>query len=119
MNLAEYSGDAMSLGQRIKHAWNAFTGKDQQRILMQDLGQSYSVRQDRIPLRKGVERSIVASIYTRIAIDVSAVRIEHARTDDSKRYLDRIDSGLNYCLNTEANIDQTSKDFIQDLVETL
>ena len=117
--MAEYSGDAMSFGQRIKHAWNAFTGKDQQRILTQELGQSYLVRQDRIPMRKGTERSIVASIYTRIAIDVSAVRMEHARMDKDGRYMDVVDSGLNYCLNTEANIDQTSRDFIQDLVETL
>lgn len=117
--MAEYSGDGMSLGQRIKHAWNAFTGRDQQRILTQDLGPSYTVRQDRIPMRRGTERSIVASIYTRIAIDVSAVRIEHARMDENGRYLESIDSGLNYCLNTEANIDQSSRDFMQDLVETL
>lgn len=117
--MAEYSGDGMSFGQRIKHAWNAFTGKDQERIITQELGQSYIVRQDRIPLRKGTERSIVASIYTRIAIDVSCVRMVHARMDKDERYLSTIDSGLNYCLNTEANIDQTSRAFIQELVETL
>ena len=117
--MAEYSGDGMSIGQRIKHAWNAFTGRDQQRLLNQDIGQSYLVRQDRVPMRKGTERSIVASIYTRIAIDVSMVRMEHARMDEDGRYMDRIDSNLNYCLNTEANIDQSSRAFIQDLVETL
>lgn len=117
--MAEYSGDGMSIGQRLRHAWEAFTGRDQQRILAQDLGPSFSIRQDRIPMRKGNERSIVASIYTRIAIDVSAVRMEHARVDGDGRYLGSIDSGLNYCLNTEANIDQTNRMFIQELVETL
>lgn len=117
--MAEYNGDSMSFGQRIKHAWNAFIGRDQTRIYAQDLGPSYVVRQDRIPMRKGTERSIVASIYTRIAIDVSAVRMEHARMDEDGRYMETVDSGLNYCLNTEANIDQSGRDFIQDLVETL
>ena len=119
MNLAEYSGDGMSIGQRLKHAWNAFTGRDQQRINTQDLGPSYAFRNDRIPLRKGTERSIVASIYTRIAIDVSAVRMEHARMDEDGRYMETMDSGLNYCLTTEANIDQSSRAFIQELVEVL
>ena len=109
----------MSLGQRIRHAWNAFTGRDQQVIQNQDLGPSYSVRQDRVPYHRGTERSMVASIYTRIAIDVSAVKIQHAYVDADGRFVDEINSGLNYCMNTEANIDQSSRAFFQDLVETL
>ena len=117
--MAEYTGDGMSLGQRFRHAWNAFTGRDQERLIGQDLGPSYSVRQDRIPFRRGTEHSIIASIYTRIAIDVSSVKIQHARLDENDRYTGTVDSGLNYCLNTEANIDQTARDFMQDLVESM
>lgn len=117
--MAEYTGDGMSIGQRFRHAWNAFTGKDQDRLIVQDLGPSYMVRQDRIPFRRGTEHSIIASIYTRIAIDVSSVKIQHARLDENERYTGTVDSGLNYCLNTEANIDQTARDFMQDLVESM
>jgi len=117
--LAEYTGDGMSIGQRFRHAWNAFTGKDQDRLIVQDLGPSYTVRQDRVPFRRGTEHSIIASIYTRIAIDVSSVKIQHARLDENERYTGTVDSGLNYCLNTEANIDQTARDFMQDLVESM
>lgn len=117
--MAEYTGDGMSIGQRIRHAWNAFTGRDQNVIQNQDLGPSYTVRQDRVPFRRGTEHSIIASIYTRIAIDVSSVKIQHAKLDEADRYCGTIDSGLNYCLNTEANIDQTARDFMQDLVESL
>lgn len=117
--MAEYTGEGMSIGQRIRHAWNAFTGRDQEIIQSQDLGPSYLVRQDRVPFRKGTEHSIIASIYTRIAIDVSSVKIQHARLDEIDRYCGTVDSGLNYCLNTEANIDQTSRDFMQDLVESM
>lgn len=117
--MSEYQGDGMSLGQRLRHAWNVFTGRDQQVILNQDLGPSYSIRQDLIPYRRGVDRSIVASIYTRIAIDVSTVKIQHARVDVDGRFVETINSGLNYCLTTEANIDQTSRAFVQDLVEVM
>ena len=117
--MSEYYGNGMKLGDRIRHAWNAFTGRDQQIIQTQDLGPSYMVRQDRVPYRRGTERSIVASIYTRIAIDVSSVKIQHARLDDNERYTEEMDSGLNYCLTVEANIDQTARDFIQDLVESM
>ena len=117
--MPDYQGDGMSLGERIRHAWNAFTGRDQHIIQTQDLGPSYMVRQDRVPLRRGTERSIVASIYTRIAIDVSSVKIQHAQLDEDGRFIGVRDSGLNYCLTTEANIDQTSRDFIQDLVESM
>ena len=104
---------------RLAHGWNAFRDKDQEIISRQDIGPAYYGRPDRIPLRPGTERTIVASIITRIGIDVSSVRIQHARLDKNERFIDVIDSDLNYCLNTEANIDQTSRAFFQDVAESL
>ena len=104
---------------RLAHGWNAFREKDQEAIFRKDIGTGYYGRPDRIPLRPGTERSIVASIITRIGIDVSGITLKHARLDDDERFVDVIDSDLNYCLNTEANIDQTSRAFIQDLAESL
>ena len=117
--MSEYIGDGMKLGQRLRHAWNAFNGRDQQIIVTQDIGPGYSTRQNRLQFRRGTEHSIVASIYTRIAIDVSSVKIQHARLDEADRFAGIVNSGLNYCLNTEANIDQSSRDFMQDLVESM
>lgn len=117
--MADYQADGMRLGDRVRHAWNAFLGRDQLVIQRQDLGPSYMVRQDRVPFHRGLERTIVSSIYTRIAIDVSSVKIQHARLDENDRYIETIDSGLNYCMTTEANIDQTARDFFQDLVESM
>ena len=110
----------MGLGSRLKHAWNAFTGRDQQQIWTSpDLGMASYTRPDRTRFRLGNERSILASIYTRIAIDCSAVDIQHVRLDEENRFLERINSGLNYCLGTEANIDQTARAFKQDLVMSM
>ena len=117
--MAEMNGDGMRLGQRLKHAWNAFTGKDQEIIRQQDLGISTYARPDRIRYHFGSERTILASVYTRIAMDVSQIGIRHVRVDEEERYIEDVDSGLNYCLNTEANIDQTDQAFIQDLVMTM
>ena len=117
--MAEMTQDGMTLGQRLKHAWNAFTGKDQEQLWQQPLGPSSYTRPDRIRYRFGSERTILASIYTRIAMDVAQIDIRHVRIDDDDRYIETIDSGLNYCLNTEANIDQTSQAFKQDLVMTI
>lgn len=110
----------MGFGQRLRHAWNAFTGKDQEQIWTRpDLGTVSYTRPDRTRYRLGNERSILASIYTRIAIDCSAVDIQHVRLDSEGRYMDRVNSGLNYCLSTEANIDQTARAFKQDLVMSM
>ena len=111
--------ERLGFGQRLRHAWDAFRERDQKVIWRQDIGPSYSYRPDRIRLRGGTEHSIVASIYTRIGIDVAATRIVHARLDENDRYVETIDSGLNYCLGTEANIDQTGRALIQDLVTTM
>jgi len=117
---SEMKQEAMGLGTRLKHAWNAFTGKQQQDMFTRpDYGTVSYTRPDRVRYRLGNERSILASIYTRIAIDCAAVDIQHVRLDNEDRFLERIDSGLNYCLGTEANIDQTARAFKQDLVMSM
>lgn len=115
----EMVGDSLKLGDRLKHAWNAFRGHDQEKIIQQDVGAGYYTRPDRARLRFGSERSILASIFTRIAIDASSVKIQHAKLDKDERFVDIVDSGLNYCLTVEANIDQTARAFRQDLIMTL
>lgn len=106
-----------SFGSRLKHAWNVFTNKDPTRYYS-DVG-SYYYRPDRPRLHRGNERSIVTALYNRIAIDVSSVDIKHVRLDDNGRFLSEIDSGLNNCLSVEANIDQTGRSFIQDVVMSM
>lgn len=108
----------LNIGARLKHAWNAFTNRDPT-YYQRSLGAGYSVRPDRPRLSKGNEKSIVTSIFNRIALDVSAVTIKHCRIDSNGRYIEDIDSDLNNCLNLEANIDQTSRAFIQDIVMSL
>lgn len=104
----------MSFGSRLKHAWNAFTGNIQMNY--RDLGMSYSYRADRPRMSRGNERSIVTSVYNRIALDVAALNVQHVRLDENGRFLSVIDDGLNNCLTLEANVDQTARSFIQDAV---
>lgn len=104
----------MSFGSRLKHAWNAFTGNVQMNY--RDLGMSYSYRTDRPRMSRGNERSIVTSVYNRIALDVAALNIQHVRLDENGRFLSVIDDGLNNCLTLEANVDQTARSFVQDVV---
>ncbi len=104
----------MSFGSRLKHAWNVFNGNAA--IEYRDTGASYSYRVDRPRLSRGNERSIVTSVYNRIALDVAALKIEHVRLDESKRFLSVIEDGLNNCLSLEANTDQTARAFFQDVV---
>ena len=117
--MAEMNQDGMKLGERLKHAFNAFRGKEQEVIQRQELGASYFTRPDRVRYHFGSERTILASIETRIAIDVNRVQFRHVRVDDSDRYIEDIDSGLNTCLNLEANIDQSAQAFKQDLVMSM
>ena len=105
----------MGLTDRLQHAWNAFMNKDPT-YRYQYTGSSYSYRPDRPQLTRGNERSIVTSIFNRIALDVAAITIQHCRLDDNDRFISIIDSGLNKCLNLEANIDQTGRAFIHDIV---
>lgn len=104
----------MSFGSRLKHAWNAFTGNIQMNY--RDLGMSYPYRADRPRMSRGNERSIVTSVYNRIALDVAALNVQHVRLDKNGRFLSVIDDGLNNCLTLEANVDQTARSFIQDVV---
>lgn len=107
----------MSFSARLKHAWNAFTGTDY--MTYQDVGPSYSSRPDRIRLTRGNERSIITSVYNRIALDVAALNVQHIRLDKNGRFLSVIEDGLNTCLTLEANIDQTSRAFVQDIVVSM
>ena len=83
------------------------------------VGSSYTVRPDRVRFSRGNERSIVTSVYNRVALDVAAISINHCRLDNNGRFTEIIESGLNNCLNLEANIDQTGRAFIQDIVVSM
>ena len=107
-----------TLGSRLRHAWNAFRNRDPTEEF-RDVGQGYYYRPDRVRLTRGNERSIVTSIYNRIAIDVASVDIKHCRLDDNGRFISEIDSGLNSCLTLEANLDQTARAFVQDVVMSM
>lgn len=104
---------------RLKHAWNAFTSRDPTPPMQPTVYGGFSYRPDRIYHYRGGERSVVASIITRIAIDVAAIDIKHVKMDDEGRYLQDMKSGLNNILTLEANIDQTCRDFLQDIVQSL
>lgn len=108
--MAEYK-----LTDRLQHAWSALT-RAPTPIPHRDLGAAEFARPDRRRLTRGNERSIVTSIYNRIAMDVAAVDIKHVRLDENDRFLDEVDSGLNNVLQLDANIDQTGRALIQDLV---
>jgi hypothetical protein len=110
-------------GDRLRHAWNAFTDSDSARNRPIDVvgggGSFYGGRPDRIRPRFSNERSIISSIYTRIGIDVAAVPMRHVRTDDQNRYLEDISSSLDSCLTLEANVDQAGRAFRQDIAMTV
>lgn len=109
----------MSLGSRLKHAWNIFRNKDSPEFLIPDIGKGYGYRYDRIRLTRGNERSIVTAIYNRIAIDVASIAINHVRLDEDGFFSEVINSGLNNCLTLEANLDQTGRAFIHDVVMSM
>lgn len=112
----------MSIRERLKnaivHGWNAFVNLDQHSPF-QTSGTSYGTRPDRTRLRFASERSIVSSIYNRIAIDVADLSIKHVRLDEQGRFSEEVKSALNACLNVEANIDQAARHFRQDIVMTM
>lgn len=105
----------MGLANRLQHAWNAFLNRDPTRFGY-DIGTGYSYRPDRFRLTRSNERSIVTSVYNRIALDVAAITIQHVQLDENDRFLSVVNSGLNNCLTLEANVDQTGRAFIQDTV---
>jgi len=99
---------------RLQHAWNAFRYGETERV--RDYGPGFYYSPQRVIRRIGTERSIVMALYNRISMDVAAIGIKHVRLDDNGRYTEEIVSGLNNCLTLEANIDQTARAFIQDVV---
>ena len=110
--------DNPSIGSRLKSAWNAFFNKDPT-VDYRNYGAGSVLRPDRIRLTRGNERSIVTSIFNRISLDVSAVDLRHVYLDENGRFTDYVDSGLDNCLSLEANIDQTSRAFMQDVVMSM
>lgn len=104
----------MGLMDRLQHGWNAFMNRDP--TDGHEYGTvTYSYRPDRVRFSGGNEKTIVTSIYNRIAIDAAAVDIKHVRLDENDRYIETIESGLNTCLNVEANLDQTGRSFLHDV----
>lgn len=110
---------SVSLISRFKNSWNAFLNRDPTYYSYKDVGVSSYYRPDRVRFSRGNEKSLVTSIYNRISLDVAAVKIKHVRLDDNNRYKEEIDSGLNNCFNLEANMDQTGRAFIQDIVMSM
>jgi hypothetical protein len=109
----------MGIRDRLQHAWNAFVYNDNSYINPQNLGGFSTYKPDRVHFSRGVEKSIVTSVYNRLALDVSSIAIKHVRLDDNGRYIEEINSGLQNCLNLEANIDQTGRAFLQDVVMSM
>ena len=104
----------MGLMNRLQHGWNAFMNRDPTDDHKYG-SVTYSYRPDRVRFSGGNEKTIVTSIYNRIAIDAAAVDIKHVRLDKNDRYIETIESGLNTCLNVEANLDQTGRAFLHDV----
>lgn len=108
---------AISLGSRLKNAWNAFRTRDPTEYY--DSGMTYTYRPDRPRFSRGNERSIITSIFNRIALDAAAINIRHVRLDENGYFLNEIDSTLNDCISVEANLDQTARAFIQDVIMSM
>lgn len=108
----------MDFMDRIQRGWNAFRNRDPT-TEYRDTGLGYAYRPDRVRFTRGNERSIVTSVYNRIALDVAAINIQHVQLDDNNRFTSVVESGLNSCLNLEANIDQTGRAFVQDIVMSM
>ena len=111
----------LTLSSRLKNAWNAFTNNRDPTHIPQyrDIGGGYVYRPDRVRFTRGNEKTIATSVYNRIAMDVAAIKFKHCRMDKNGRYIEDIKSGLADCLSVEANIDQTGRSFIQDVVMSM
>lgn len=103
-----------SFTDRLRHAWNAFRDNNSSNAYI-DYGSSFSYQPSRRRLSPGNEKTIVNAVLNRLALDAASLKLEHCRLDDNERYMESIRSGLSYCLNTEANIDQTGRAFLLDL----
>ena len=108
----------VNLISRLKHSWNAFMNRDPTYDYI-NTGPGYSSRPDRPRFTRGNERTIVTAIYNRIALDVASINISHCKVDNSGRFIETINSSLNKCLNLEANLDQTGRAFVQDIVMSM
>lgn len=108
----------LTFSSRLKHAWDVFRNREPT-LNNYNTGPGYSYRPDRPRPTRGTDRSIVTSICNRIGIDVAAINITHCRLDDNGRFKETIKSHLNECLNLEANLDQTGRAFIQDVVMSM
>lgn len=112
-----------TIRERFSKAWNAFRAKekrgDAEYITSPSMGYTTTYREDKTRLRLGSERTIIASIYNRIAVDVAAINLQHCRVDRNGKYLEPIESELNQCLRLSANIDQTAREFMMDGVLSL
>lgn len=102
----------------LVHAWDAFKGRDPTSV-PKDIGYSSYSRPDRQRYTRGNERTIVASVLNKIAVDCATIRLEHVRLDDQEKYIETIDSSLNECLKVSANIDQSGRAFLQDVVASM
>ena len=100
---------------RLQHSWDVFRNKEPTYVVT-DMGHGYSYRPDRPRMTRGNEKTITAAIYNRIALDVSNIKINHCKVDENGRFIENINSSLDSCLNLEANIDQTGRAFINDVV---
>ena len=109
----------MGIIDRFKNAWNVFLNKDPTREVMSYYGNGYYTRPDRVHFTRGNERTIINSVFNRISVDSAQIYLRHVRLDDNERYVSEIDSPLNNCLKLEANLDQTSRAFIQDAVASM
>ena len=108
----------LPFGTRVRQAWNAFLNKDDY-SRYRDIGPGYYRRPDRPMFTRGNERSIVTSVFNRIALDASSINLRHVRLDENDRFLETLDTGLNNCLSVEANTDQTGRAFVQDAVMSM
>ena len=108
----------LNFGSWLKHKWNAFLDRNPYSYRA-DVGPGYTYRLDRPRMSRGNERSIITSVFNRVALDVAAINIKHVRLDENRRYTETIDSSLNYCFDIEANIDQTGRAFFQDVVVSM
>lgn len=109
----------LSIGSRLKHAWNAFTGNRDPTTRYWDIGPSYGIRPDRPRFTGGRERSMVTALFNRMAMDGAAISIQHVQLDKNGRFESVIKSGLNECLTLSANIDQTGRAFKQDIIMSM
>ena len=104
---------------RLQHGWNAFVKNRDPTPSYTYYGDSYYYRPDRPRFTRGNERTIITSVYNRIALDVASIDVKHCRLDENGRFKSEVNDGLNSCLNLEANLDQTGRAFRQDIVMSM